>query len=240
MVTCNLLATSILQPSTQSPKYCTSRVKQSRFRWHTRRRRILDSNPHLRGKLSLWWSGAGWNPCDQAGHVPSTATEKWVQTASCHSAPTPHRGLKTPPFQRILRNVENELHELNWIFKNTGFRFKQKLEMTKKILYKCSRLLAFIIFKCFTRRLILSVKSISSSLTGIKACTLLKCTTCATICRRARCRGIGLFARRAAGSGPLKGWVPSLNKAWEMPARPRVTNGWRETWTCYHEGNQIK
>lgn len=148
--------------------------------------------------------------------------------------------LRPPLSEDPTQVVENELHELNWIFNNTGFRFEHKLEMTKKILYKCSILLAFIMFKYFTRRHILSVKSISSSLTGIKACTLLKCTTRATICRRARCRGIGLFARRAAGSGPLKGWVPSLNKAWEMPARPRVTNGWRETWTCYHEGNQIK
>ena len=70
-------------------------------------------------------------------------------------------------------------------------------------------------------------KRIYSWLTGMKACTLLKCTTHVTICRRAGCCGIGLFARWAAGSGPLKGWVPSLNTAWEMPARPRVTNGQR-------------
>lgn len=121
--------------------------------------------------------------------------------------------------------------------------------------YRCSMFLAAVVTvhciynKWFTFRYfvcthihtyILYVKSIYSRLAGIKACTLLKCSTRATICKRAGCCGIGLFARRAAGSGPLKGWVPSLNKAWEMPARPRVTNGQRETWTCYHEEKKIK
>lgn len=40
--------------------------------------------------------------------------------------------------------------------------------------------------------------------------------------------------------GPLKGWVPSLNKAWEMPARPRVTNRLSETCTRYHEVKKEK
>lgn len=48
-------------------------------------------------------------------------------------------------------------------------------------------------------------ESIYSRLTGVKACTLLKCGTRATICRRAGCCGIGLFARRAAGSGAFEG-----------------------------------
>lgn len=47
-------------------------------------------------------AGAGWNPCDPAGHVPSTATEKWEQTASSHKAPTPYRDLKTAS-HRVLR-----------------------------------------------------------------------------------------------------------------------------------------
>lgn len=31
-----------------------------------------------------------------------------------------------------------------------------------------------------------------------------------------------------------------MNKAWEMPARPRVTNGLSETCTCYHEEKKKK
>lgn len=45
----------------------------------------------------------------------------------------------------------------------------------------------------------------------------------------------GCLPNGPQAQGPLKGWVPSLNKAWEMPARPGVTNGLSETCTCYHE-----
>ncbi len=51
--------------------------------------------------LNMCLAGAGRNPCDQAGHVPSTATEKWEQTVSSHAAPTPYRGQNTPS-QRVL------------------------------------------------------------------------------------------------------------------------------------------
>lgn len=83
--------------------------------------------------------------------------------------------------------------------------------------YRCSVFLTAVVAECLHVYTIhelhsdilwehmLYVESIYSRLTGIKAGTLLKCTTCATICRRAGCCGIGLFARRAAGSGPLKG-----------------------------------
>lgn len=38
-----------------------------------------------------------------------------------------------------------------------------------------------------------------------EACALLKCCTCATICRRVGSCDIGLFAKWAAGSGAFEG-----------------------------------
>lgn len=46
--------------------------------------------------------------------------------------------LRPPLSEDPTQVVENELHELNWIFNNTGFRFKHKLENSLQMFYTFS------------------------------------------------------------------------------------------------------
>lgn len=179
--------------------------------------RLLLKSPSNGEQLNLCLAGAGWNPCDQTGHVPSTATEKWEQTASSHAAPALYRGLKTPSWRSdvtdnnsvlfcvILKMYLDECLESTLHIKNMKYglqMFHVFRSCVKSNIAFCNKWVRFRYFVCAH---VLYVKSIYSRLTGIKPCTLLKCSTRATICRRAGCCGIGLFAKRAAGSGAFEG-----------------------------------
>lgn len=93
-------ATSIFQPSnwSQTVTLVAHYVKSYVLLWQTE---ALCGYKTPRGEEGTdavigGRSAAGWNPCDPAGHVPSTATEKWEQTASSQAAPAPLQRPKDP------------------------------------------------------------------------------------------------------------------------------------------------